>query len=92
MARATPLPLKSYTVISVGLDPSAGAKLRVSLPGPGTSKSVDRYCTGQLRMREQGIVNLISESMTTDDDRLSPSWHRFRDLLQDDGFSEDSAA
>ena len=36
IAKATPRSLNSYTCISVGLEPSAGAKVSVSLPGPVT--------------------------------------------------------
>ena len=43
MAIATPPPGKSKTSNSIGSLPSVGVKVRVSVPGPGTTKSVARY-------------------------------------------------
>ena len=35
-------------------------------------------------------THLITESVSTDTDRLDPSWDGLWDLLQDDRFTEDS--
>ncbi len=43
MAIATPPPGKSNTSKDIALPPSSGWKVRVSLPLPGTTKSVARY-------------------------------------------------
>ena len=43
MPMAVPPPGKSITSYSVGSPPSAGVKVIVSLPAPGTTKSVARY-------------------------------------------------
>ena len=43
IAKAMPLPLKSYTSRTVGFDPSCGVYTICNLPGPGATKSVDRY-------------------------------------------------
>src|SRR5258708_6272590 len=43
IARATPEPGKSKTLSSIGSPPSFGVKVRVSVPSPGTNRSVARY-------------------------------------------------
>ena len=43
IASAMPLPSKSYTLRTVGSDPSCGVYTICSLPGPGATKSVERY-------------------------------------------------
>jgi hypothetical protein len=40
---------------------------------------------------QNSSTHLITESMSTDDNRLDPTWDRFRYPLNDDRFSEDSS-
>ena len=43
IASATPPPLNSNTSRSIGSPPSAGVNFTMSVPAPGTTKSVARY-------------------------------------------------
>ena len=43
MVIATPEPGNLKTLNSIGAEPSSGVKVTVSVPGPGTLKSVARY-------------------------------------------------
>ena len=38
------------------------------------------------------LTHLITESVSTDTDRLNPTWDGLWDLLQDDRFTEDGTA
>ena len=41
---------------------------------------------------EVGGPVLVTKSVPADDDGLGPAWHKFRDVLDNDGLSEDGAA
>ncbi len=99
MDMATPLPLKSYTSMTVG-SPDGGVKTSCSLPGPGAIKSVERYCAavgsgrGQRRgpWGKGGFTHLVTECMAADHDGFDPPWDGLGYALDNYGFPEDGAA
>jgi len=78
MPSAMPPPGKSNSLYSVGLPPSLGVNVIVSVPAPGTTKSVAPI--------------LVAERVAADDDGLGPPRHQARDVLADDRLAKDRAA
>lgn len=70
IASAIPLPLKSYTLRTVGSDPSCGVYTICSLPGPGATKSVERYyMRRKVSIRSSKDLGLAVKAGHTDQDK-----------------------